>query len=198
MQDFIIEVMNQYGAIGIAILIAVENIFPPIPSEVILSFGGFMTTYTSLSMIEVVTASTIGSVVGAIMLYGFGRILNKDRLIRICEGKFGRAMHLKTEDIENSERWFSKNENAVWFCRCIPIVRSLISVPAGMNKMKLSKFIVLTTIGTLIWNILITGIGKIAGNSWNLIDGIITKYTIGLIIIGAFIFLLMSLKKWKR
>ena len=87
MQNFIIEVMNQYGAIGIAVLIAVENIFPPIPSEVILSFGGFMTTYTSLSMIEVIVASTIGSLIGAIVLYVIGRVLNKDRLEAICRGK---------------------------------------------------------------------------------------------------------------
>ena len=87
MQDFVIQIMNQYGNTGIALLIAIENIFPPIPSEVILSFGGFMTTYTSLTMLEVIIASTIGSLVGAVILYGIGRLLNKDRLISICNGK---------------------------------------------------------------------------------------------------------------
>lgn len=95
MQGFIIEVMNQYGAIGIAVLIAIENIFPPIPSEVILSFGGFMTTYTNLGMVEVVIASTIGSLVGAVILYGIGRILNKDRLIQICDGKIRKGITFK-------------------------------------------------------------------------------------------------------
>ena len=86
MQDFVIQIMGQYGCIGIALLIAIENIFPPIPSEVILSFGGFMTTYSSLTLLDVIIASTIGSLIGAIVLYGIGRALNKDVLISICNG----------------------------------------------------------------------------------------------------------------
>lgn len=87
MQEFVINVMNQYGSIGIALLIAIENIFPPIPSELILTFGGFMTTYTYLTTLDVIIASTIGSLVGAVILYGVGRLLNRDRIISICDGK---------------------------------------------------------------------------------------------------------------
>ena len=188
MQNFIIEIMNQYGSIGIALLIAIENIFPPIPSEVILTFGGFMTTYSKISMFDVIVASTIGSLIGAIFLYGIGRILNKDRLIAICNGKIGKVLRLKAENIEKSEKWFEKKSNyAVLFCRCIPIVRSLISIPAGMSKMNFIKFMGLTTIGTIIWNVTIISLGRVAGNSWNLISDKISEYShfiyLGIIII---------------
>ena len=197
MQELVIQIMNQYGAIGIALLIAIENIFPPIPSEVILSFGGFMTTYTKITMLEVIVASTIGSLIGAIVLYGIGRLLSKERLISICNGKVGKVLHLKIENIEKSESWFENKSNyTVLFCRCIPIVRSLISIPAGMSKMNFIKFMFLTTIGTIIWNVAVTSLGRIAGNSWNLISNKISEYShfiyLGLIII---IFILI-LKKF--
>ena len=188
MQNFVIQIMNQYGNLGIALLIAIENIFPPIPSEVILSFGGFMTTYTKITMLEVIVASTIGSLVGAVVLYGVGRLLSKERLVSICNGRIGKALHLKLENIEKSENWFkNKNSYTVLFCRCIPIVRSLISIPAGMSKMNFIKFMGLTTIGTIIWNVTIISLGRVAGNSWNLISDKISEYShfiyLGIIII---------------
>ena len=185
MQNFVISIMNQYGAIGIALLIAIENIFPPIPSEVILSFGGFMTTYSRLTMLEVIIASTIGSLIGAVVLYGIGRILSKDRLIKICNGKIGRILHLEAENVEKSEKWFEeKSSLAVLFCRCVPIIRSLISIPAGMSKMNFAKFMFLTTIGTIIWNTAIATLGRVAGNSWELVSNGLSEYS-HLIIIGA-------------
>ena len=191
MQNFIIETMNQYGSIGIALLIAIENIFPPIPSEVILTFGGFMTTYSKISMLDVIIASTTGSLIGAIFLYGIGRVLNKDRLIAICNGKIGKVLRLKAENIEKSEKWFEKNSNyAVLFCRCIPIIRSLISIPAGMSKMNFLKFIILTTIGTVIWNVAVTYLGRFAGNSWGVISNGVSEYShfiyIGILFILSF------------
>ena len=200
MQELVIQIMNQYGAIGIALLIAIENIFPPIPSEVILSFGGFMTTYTKITMIEVIVASTIGSLIGAVVLYGIGRLLSKERLVAICNGKVGKVLHLKIENIEKSENWFeNKSSYTVLFCRCIPIVRSLISIPAGMSKMNFIKFIFLTTIGTIIWNVAVTSLGRIAGNSWNLISDKISEYShfiyLGLIIIIFIIVLKKSIYK---
>src|SRR5690606_25841970 len=122
-----------------------ENIFPPIPSEVILTFGGFMTTFSNISLIGIIISSTIGSVLGAIILYVLGRILSTDRLESLIDSKFGKMLHLKREDIKRSEKWFSKYGNrAVFFCRFIPIVRSLISIPAGISKMKWNTFIPLT------------------------------------------------------
>lgn len=196
MQEFIIEVMNQFGYLGIALLIAIENIFPPIPSEVILSFGGFMTTYSELTVIGVIIASTIGSLIGAILLYGLGRVLNKERLISICNSKIGRILKLKVEDIEKSEEWFSKkNKYAVLFCRCVPIVRSLISIPAGMSKMNFVEFMFLTTIGTIIWNILITSLGRIAGNSWNIIADNVSQYSHIITIVAVGLIIILTFRK---
>ncbi len=177
MQEFVINIMNQYGNVGIAILIAIENIFPPIPSELILTFGGFMTTYSNLTVMGVIVSSTIGSLIGAVILYGIGRILNKDILIILCNNKVGKVLHFKAKNIEKSQEWFAnKSKYAVLFCRCVPIIRSLISIPAGMSKMNFGEFIILTTIGTIIWNTVITMLGRIAGNSWKLITVKISQY----------------------
>ena len=141
MQEIIISIMNNWGYLGIALLIAVENIFPPIPSEVILTFGGFMTTYSNLKLIGIIISSTIGSVLGAIILYLIGRIINKERLEKIVEGKIGTILHFKKQDIEKANSWFEKRgKSTVFFCRFIPIVRSLISIPAGITKMKFFSF----------------------------------------------------------
>ena len=100
MEEIILSIMNQFGYIGVLLLIAIENVFPPIPSEVILLFGGFMTTYTELNVIGMIIFSTLGSLIGAIVLYYIGKILNKERLKKIVSGKVGKILRLKNEDIE--------------------------------------------------------------------------------------------------
>lgn len=178
MQEIIINVMNSFGYVGIALLIAIENIFPPIPSEVILTFGGFMTTYSKMKVIGVIIASIIGSIIGAIALYFIGRFLNKDRLEKIVEGKIGTILHLKKKDIEKANIWFEKRgQYTVFFCRFIPIVRSLISIPAGMTKMKFVPFTILTTIGSTIWNSALVYLGVITGSSWMKIVSYVNYYS---------------------
>ena len=160
-------IMNKFGYFGIAFLIAIENIFPPIPSEVILTFGGFMTLTTKMSIVGVAVSSTIGSVIGAIVLYLIGRLLTKERLYKIVNGKIGKVLRLKKQDIDKSEEWFlKKGKLSVLFCRFIPIVRSLISIPAGMTKMEFPLFLLYTIIGSAIWNIILAYLGSIAGNAW--------------------------------
>lgn len=202
MQELIISFMDQFGYLGIMFLIAVENIFPPIPSEVILCFGGFMTTYTKLTIIGVIIFSTIGSVLGAIILYFIGKILNKERLIKIVSGKIGKILHLKKKDIEKADEWFdSKGAKTVFFCRFIPIVRSLISIPAGMSEMPFTKFLLLTTLGTTIWNTVLTILGSIMGKNWTVIANIIDKYAsivLMLLIIGSFIGIIYFYKKSEK
>lgn len=167
MQEMIIALMDQFGYFGILLLIAVENIFPPIPSEVILTFGGFMTTYTSLNVAGVIVFSTVGSLLGAIALYGVGRIFNKERLMKLVSGRIGKMLRLKAKDIESAESWFEKRGNgAVFFCRFVPIVRSLISIPAGMSEMKITPFLLYTTAGSFLWNTVLVVIGSIVGENW--------------------------------
>ena len=178
MQELIIGIMNDFGYIGICLLILVENVFPPIPSEVILTFGGFMTTQSEMSVLGVILVSTIGSVLGAIVLYLVGRLINKDVIERWLDGKVGKILRFKREDVEKANNWFEKRGKlTVLFCRCVPIVRSLISIPAGMSKMTFLPFILLTTLGSAVWNTVLVVLGHVAGNSWEKISNVIDKFS---------------------
>lgn len=167
MNEIILQIMEKFGYFGIAFLIAIENVFPPIPSEVILTFGGFMTSNTNMTITGVIIVSTIGSVIGAIILYLLGRLLTKERLYKLVDGRIGKILRFKKQDIDKSEEWFSKKgKSTVLFCRFIPMVRSLISIPAGMTKMEFSLFLTYTIIGSAIWNSVLTYLGFAAGNAW--------------------------------
>ena len=189
MEQIIINIMEQVGYLGVFLLIAIENIFPPIPSEVILVFGGFMTTYTSLNIPIMILASTLGSLLGAIVLYYIGKIFNKERLKRIVNGKIGKVLRLKASDIEKADKWFdTKGNKTVFFCRFIPIVRSLISIPAGMSEMPMQKFLLYTILGSLIWNTVLIIVGSIVGDKWETIVGYLDNFSNIILIILVIIF----------
>ncbi len=189
MEQIIINAMEQFGYIGVFLLIAIENIFPPIPSEVILVFGGFMTTYTSLNIPIMIVAATLGSLLGAIVLYYIGKIFNKERLKRIISGKIGKVLRLKASDIEKADKWFdTKGNKTVFFCRFIPIVRSLISIPAGMSEMPMQKFLIYTILGSLIWNSVLIVVGSIVGDKWETIVGYLDNFSNIILIILVIIF----------
>lgn len=176
MQNFLEEVINQFGYAAIVILIAVENIFPPIPSEVILTFGGFMTAATDMTVTGVIIASTAGSVGGAVVLYYLGSILGAERMKRIVV-KYGKWFRVTTNDVDKSYGWFNKYGSwTVFFCRFIPLIRSLISIPAGMSKMIIPKFLVLTTLGTFIWNTVLVNLGASVGENWEDIVQVMDVY----------------------
>ncbi len=199
MQEWIVDFMNQFGYLGITLLIALENIFPPIPSEVILTFGGFMTTYTELHVFGVIIASTAGSLLGACVLYGVGNILSAERLGKILDGKIGQILHFKKEDVFKACDWFnSKGKSTVFLCRCVPIVRSLISIPAGMAKMKFGLFFILTTLGSLIWNTVLVYLGVAASSSWEKIvagTDVYTKVTVVVLGLAFVIAVFLFIKK---
>lgn len=177
MENWITTIMEQFGYMGIFLLITIEILFPPIPSEVILTFGGFMTTHTNLSVIGVIIASTIGSVAGAIVLYGIGLLIDINRIEKIIV-KWGHVLRLTKKDIHKADDWFSKyGVWTVFFCRFIPLIRSLISLPAGMAHMNFWIFLLLTTIGTLIWNVVLVNIGAAVGGSWETIVGYMDIYS---------------------
>lgn len=200
MQEIVISIMNKFGYLGVFLLIMIENIFPPIPSEVILLFGGFMTTYSKLNIIGMIIASTIGSVIGAIILYYIGKIFNKDRLKKIVSGKIGKLLGFKKNDIDKADNWFdTKGQKTVFFCRFVPLVRSLISIPAGMSEMPLNRFLLYTTLGSLIWNTVLIIVGSIVGNNWVNISAILERFShiIVIILIILFIVALILYKKKK-
>lgn len=202
MNSFVINIMNKYGYYGIVFLIAIENIFPPIPSEVILTLGGFMTSQTNCTMnlFGVIMYSTLGSILGAIILYFVGYLLNKDRLIKLCDSKIGKILCLKKENIEKSTRNFEKNGNlTVLYCRFIPIVRSLISIPAGINKMKFGLFMIYTIIGSFLWNTVLCSLGKLVGENYMIVANVFSKYSkIILILLIIWILYKLIYKKIKR
>ncbi|MFC4322279.1 DedA family protein [Litchfieldia salsa] len=202
MEKFLTTFIEEYGYLGVMLLIALENVFPPIPSEVILTFSGFMTTKTSLSISGVIIASTIGSIIGAVILYLIGNQLVIGRLEKIID-KWGKVLRLKKKDIYKADAWFDKyGPFTVFFCRFIPLIRSLISIPAGMSKMKFGIFIILTTLGTLVWNVVLVYLGASVGSSWEDIVNIMEIYsniiyaTIVVLVIGiGFIFIRKRLIK---
>lgn len=177
MQDWIIEFITNYGYVSIFFLIMIENVFPPIPSELILTFGGFITTYTSMTVPGVIIASTAGSIVGAIILYGIGYLINPFTIERIVD-RWGHILRLKVEDIHKASGWFQRYGNfTVFFCRMIPIIRSLISIPAGMARMNKGFFLIFTTLGTVIWNTVLVISGAWLGESWGLVLQFMATYS---------------------
>ena len=161
--------MEQFGYLGVAFLIMIENLFPPIPSEVILTFGGFMTTTTELNIPLMIVAATIGAVVGAAILYGIGTLLDVERLDKIVD-KYGNVLRITHADIHKADSWFDRYGFwTVFFCRFVPSIRSLISLPAGMANMNFGLFLLFTTVGTVIWNTVLIYLGAAVGSQWETI-----------------------------
>ena len=201
MQNWITHFMEQFGYFGIFLMIALENVFPPIPSEVILTFGGFMTTYTDLTVPGVILAATLGSVIGAVILYGIGLLLDVERLEKIID-RWGHILRVKKEDIRKADSWFDKYGYwTVFFCRMIPLIRSLISIPAGMSNMKFGMFLLFTTLGTLIWNVVLVSLGALLGDSWEDILAFMDVYSniaYAVIAVAAVVFVVLFIRKWKK
>lgn len=177
MESWIQDLIEQFGYWGVFLLIAIENIFPPIPSEVILTFGGYMTNSMNLSVTGVIISATLGSCLGAVILYCLGLLMDVEKLERVID-RYGRVLRLTKDDIYRADAWFDKY--GIWtvlFCRLIPLIRSLISIPAGMSNMNFWLFLLFTTIGTLIWNTILVNLGAAVGSNWESIVEIIDKFS---------------------
>ncbi|RAV15608.1 DedA family protein [Paenibacillus contaminans] len=200
MQKWIADIMNEFGYIGVFLLIALENLFPPIPSEVILTFGGFMTTYSDISVTGVIAASTLGSLAGAIVLYYIGYLIDITRMEAIVN-KWGRFLRLTAADVHKTYGWFTKHGVwAVLICRLVPLIRSLISIPAGSTRMNFGVFILLTALGSLVWNTALVCIGSAVGASWETIVAymeVYSKIVYALIALGVLAVIYLMFRKRK-
>jgi len=160
------------------LLILVENLFPPIPSEVILTFGGVMTVCTDMTPVGVILFSTAGSLAGAVILYSVGRFLPDEVFRKLLCGQIGHLLHFHLEDVDLAKGWFrERGRSAVFLCRLIPIVRSLISIPAGIARMQFVPFLVFTAAGSLLWNTVLVYAGRIAGDSWEKVSAAFGVYS---------------------
>ncbi|SMC48615.1 DedA family protein [Papillibacter cinnamivorans] len=198
MQAWIVSVMEQFGYLGVFFMIALENIFPPIPSELILSFGGFMTTRTSLSLPGVIVSATAGSVFGAAVLYRIGLFLGGSKVRELVRRR-GKLLKITVADMRRAVAWYEKYEyKAVFFCRMVPVLRSIISIPAGMAKMPFLPFLALTAVGSLIWNTVLVWAGSLLGDNWQGITLYVEKYSLFFYILlgaGVAVFIVLWLRK---
>jgi membrane protein DedA with SNARE-associated domain len=163
-------VVQTGGYLGIALLTVLENLFPPIPSELILPVAGFLTAQGQLQFVWVVVAATAGSLVGALILYGLGYWLGERRLRRFV-ARYGCWLALDEDDVEQAQAWFRKHGGmAVLVGRLIPSVRSIISIPAGLAHMPLVPFVVYTTLGSAFWNAALVACGWLLGDQWERVE----------------------------
>ena len=165
---WVVGLMEALGAPGVGLAIALENLFPPIPSEAILPLAGFGSSQGDLGLVEVILWATLGSLVGALALYGLGAWLGRERFRRLA----GRVPLVKVSDIDRTEAWFRRHgTKAVLLGRMVPIFRSFISVPAGIERMRLPVFVVLTTLGSAVWNTVFVLLGYHLGEQWHVVEG---------------------------
>lgn len=184
-----VDLMDNLGLVGAGIAVGLDNLFPPIPSELVLPLAGFAASQGTFSLAGALIATTLGSVIGASILYGIGAIFGRERSLLI----FDKVPLLKISDFERTEAWFAKHgSKAVFFGRMVPIFRSLISLPAGVERMNVALFLTLTTVGSLIWNSIFVVAGYRLGENWDKVepyaDGF-QKFVIAavLIVVGGFI-----------
>ncbi|MFF0311329.1 DedA family protein [Streptosporangium sp. NPDC004379] len=193
-----IGLMETLGAPGAGLAIALENLFPPLPSEVILPLAGFTASKGDMSLFEAIFWTTLGSVVGAVALYGVGALLGRARVVAIAR----RLPLVDVSDIEKTEAWFARHgRKTVFFGRMIPIFRSLISIPAGVERMPVPVFLVLTTLGSLIWNTVFVMAGYLLGENWDLVEGyagVLSKVVLGAVALAAVVFVVVRVRRRGR
>lgn len=196
--NWIFHLINHFGYLAVILLLTLECVFPPIPSEVVLAFSGFLSHSSSLKVPLLIVASTIGSLIGALILFYIGRILSQERLMSLLQHNLFKKLGFKPNDVIKAINWFNRfGTKSVFFGRFIPIVRSLISIPAGIAKIDLFSFIIYTTLGSLIWNSVIITLGYFMGSNWQLIVLVFEDYSL-IVLAIALLFMMYGLVWWYK
>jgi membrane protein DedA with SNARE-associated domain len=195
---WVVALMDALGAPGVGLAIALENIFPPLPSEVFLPLAGFAAARGEMSVVAAIVWTTLGSLVGALVLYGIGAALGRDRLRAIVD----RMPLVNLRDVDKAEEWFARHgTKAVFLGRMVPLVRSLISVPAGVERMNPALFAALTTAGSLIWNTAFVLAGYTLGENWHIVEqyaDIASKVVLVVIVLAVVVFVAGRLSRRGR
>lgn len=167
---WITNTISSMGYIGIGLLMFLENLFPPIPSELIMPLAGFTVSQGKMALAPVIFAGVLGTILGALPWYYVGKLVGEENLKRLAD-KYGKWISISSKDIEKANSWFDRHgEKAVLFCRLVPGVRTLISLPAGISGMSLLPFLLYSTIGTTLWVCILTFAGYTLGENYELID----------------------------
>lgn len=173
MTDWIKSVLESFSYPGLVLLMFLENVFPPIPSELIVPLAGFFSTTGDMSVAGIIIAGTLGTVLGALPLYYLGRIAGEERLRRWCD-RHGHWIGVSGRDLDKSKRWFDRHgAKAVLFCRIVPGIRSFISIPAGLVGMPLPQFLLYSTIGSAVWTTVLALAGRALGNNYEQVEKVV-------------------------
>jgi len=170
------DVIEQLGYLGVALLVVLENVFPPIPSEIVLPFAGFVAQQGSESVVLMILAATVGSVIGALIMYWIAAVIGDERLHAFTR-RFGKWVQIREADLTRAEEWFDRHAmSAVLVGRCVPLIRSVVSIPAGFRRMKLIPYIAYTFLGSLVWNIALVGAGAVLGENWERVEPVVATF----------------------
>ncbi len=196
LSDWVTEVIDALGYVGVALLIALENLFPPIPSEIVLPFAGFVASDRGgFALIGMIIAATVGSLVGAWILYGLSAWIGRERLRRFLL-RYGKWLRLTTDDVDRAEAWFDRRAVvAVLVGRCVPLIRSVVSIPAGFRRMPFGIFTLYTLIGSLVWNAVLISIGYALRDNWEDVEPALDwfQYVVLALILAAIVWFI-----WRR
>lgn len=188
--NWVTDVIDALGYLGVAFLVALENVFPPIPSEVVLPLAGFVAGRGDANLVGMILASTAGSVVGAWVLYAVAAWIGPERL-RAFIVRYGRWFSVREHHLDRAEDWFDRRANAaVLIGRCVPLIRSIVSVPAGFRRMPIGRFTVLTAIGSAMWNTALISAGAVLGERWERVGDFVGLFQ------GAVIVAIVGLLGW--
>jgi membrane protein DedA with SNARE-associated domain len=192
------DVIEQLGYLGVALLVVAENVFPPIPSEIVLPFAGFVARRGSDSVVIMILAATVGSVAGALIMYWIAAVIGDDRLHAFTR-RFGKWVQIRESDLTKAEEWFDRHAMAaVLVGRCVPLIRSVVSIPAGFRRMKLVPYMLYTFLGSLVWNIALVGAGALLGDNWERVGSYVGVFQWAVVAIVIAVFARFALRVFKR
>lgn len=195
--DWVVDVIERLGAVGVGLLIFLENVLPPIPSEVILPFAGFAAERGRLNVVAAWAAASTGSLAGALLLYAIGALIGGDRLRVLSRKRW--FVFFGEKDFDRGDRFFERHgSSVVFFARFIPLVRSVVSVPAGIERMPLGRFVLLTLAGSAIWNAAFIGAGWVLGDNWDVIEGYMGPLSYVVVALLAVAVVLLVVRKVRR
>jgi membrane protein DedA with SNARE-associated domain len=188
------EVVRSFGYAGVAFLMLAENLFPPIPSEVILPLTGFLIGQGDLAFVPALVVATAGSLAGALVLYALGRWSGRELILR-----YGGVLRIKEADLVRADEWFDRYGGAVvLFGRMVPGVRSLVSIPAGLSEMPLGRFVLLSALGSCMWNALLMGVGRLLGENWSQVASVVGSVSNIVVALLAAAAVVLGIWWWRR